>query len=163
MLDDLVHSTDMRSYYVSTQAKTQILLSLLKQAQTLGNPRDIALKIRSDGFIAGLTLRNAAYSDSLDIRRDIVGDSIEITRNDSLSPVFYELLEYNTPKDILQMQPKSSGGMYVSRRFEKVDETRGLDSAGNWIITEPLEQRVFKKGQLYKVILTVEPPKRNNP
>ncbi|MFZ2255947.1 MAG: hypothetical protein WAW59_02015 [Patescibacteria group bacterium] len=49
---------------------------------------------------------------------------LSVTRKDSLAPVFYELLQYDAPKNIYTTKPKSSLGMEVSRRFELVDESK---------------------------------------
>lgn len=35
--------------------------------------------------------------------------------------------------------PVSQGGMGISREFERVDESRGIDKDGNYIVAQPVE------------------------
>lgn len=57
------------------------------------------------------------------------------------------------PKDILQMKGVSTGGIDVKRTFELVDESRGIDSEGNFIVTKPVQDGIFQRGKLYRVTL----------
>lgn len=59
------------------------------------------------------------------------------------------------PKDILQMKPISTGGIDIKRTFELVDESRGIDDEGNFIITKPVQDGIFQRGKLYRVTLEV--------
>jgi hypothetical protein len=158
ILEDLSISIDIRSYYTSTQTKIQFLTALIRLTSLNNNKKDIAIELRSDGFIAGLSLLWKAYYDSLTVSRDITSDRLVVSRKDAQTPVFYELIQYDHPKSIFSTKPKSAFGMGVTRTFELVDESKWVDSMGNWIITKPLESMQFKKWQLYRVTLTVTPP-----
>ncbi len=103
------------------------------------------MTLRSDGLIANLDLIGKMYSRSVDVTRDTASDTLTLTRGTGAAPTFYELLQYDAPSDILQMQPTSAYGMEVSRQFERVDESRGIDSDGKWIVTTPVTGAVFQK------------------
>lgn len=103
------------------------------------------MTLRSDGLIASLDLVAKAYARSIDVTRDTASDILSLTRGTGAAPSFYELLQYDTPSDIFQTKPTSAYGMEVSRQFERVDESRGLDSAGKWIMTTPVTDAVFQK------------------
>jgi hypothetical protein len=86
--------------------------------------KDVAIELRSDGFVTGLSLLSNAYSDSVTVSKEVTADSLSVSRKDALTPVFYELTQYDRPKDIYTTKPKSALGMEVSRRFELVDESK---------------------------------------
>ena len=103
------------------------------------------MTLRSDGLIANLDLIGKAYSRSVDVARDTASDTLSLTRGTGAAPTFYELLQYDVPSDIFQMQPTSARGMTVSRVFESVDESRGIDTDGEWIMTTPMTDSIFQK------------------
>ncbi len=103
------------------------------------------MTLRSDGLIANLDLIGKAYSRSVDVARDTASDTLSLTRGTGAAPTFYELLQYDVPSDIFQMQPTSARGMTVSRVFESVDESRGIDTDGAWIMTTPITDSIFQK------------------
>lgn len=49
------------------------------------------------------------------------------------------------PKDILKMKSITAGGIDIKRIFEFVDESRGIDSNGNFIITKPVQDGIFQR------------------
>lgn len=74
-----------------------------------------------------------------------MGDSINMTRSSTKSPLYYEILEYNVPDDIYETSPRSSLGMGVTREFEKIDESRGISKNGEYIGATPMESMNFDK------------------
>ena len=48
--------------------------------------------------------------------------------------------------------------MKVTRTFEKVDESKGFDTNGQFLMASEVPDGVFEKGQLYRVTLGVTPP-----
>jgi hypothetical protein len=58
------------------------------------------------------------------VSRDITSDRLVVSRKDAQTPVFYELIQYDHPKNIFTTKPKSAFGMDVTRTFELVDESR---------------------------------------
>lgn len=51
--------------------------------------------------------------------------------------------------------------MKVTRLFEKVDESKGFDKNGQFLLASRVSDGVFEKGQLYRVTLEVTPPPSN--
>jgi alpha-2-macroglobulin len=163
LLDQLTRDIDLRSYYISTQSKIQLFIALTRHAELTQTKGDIPMLLRSDGLIAKLDLIGKAYSRTIDVARDTVSDKLVFTRERWWVPLFYEILQYDTPSDILQTKSTSAYGMEVSRQFERVDESRGIDSDGKWIVTTPVTDAVFQKWQLYRVTLTATPPVSDTP
>ncbi len=163
ILDDLSRDINPRSYYVSTQAKIQYFLSLVRLSERMNARTDVSLDIRSDGVKATLALLRSDYTKWVDIPRASLGDTLTLSRSASGKSLFYEFIEHDVPSDILTVRPRSSGGMEITRQFDLIDETKWLDEDGNWIISSRVEDGRFQKGKLYRVTLTVTPPPSDAP
>jgi len=159
ILDGITREVDMSSYYVSTQAKSQILLAIIRLTDTMRSDRTIALSLESLGMRAWLDMAWWVHSNSLRIPRWLVSESIVIKRTDSWAPLFYEVIDSLLPLDVSTMSPRSSSTMSVNRVFELVDESRGMDTSWQWIATKMVDDGIFSLGKLYRVTLTVTPPK----
>lgn len=72
--------------------------------------------------------------------------------------MFYELLVRDMPADIFKTEPVSRGNIQASRVIEKIDESRGVDSLGNFMSASPVADGVYTRGALYRVILKVTLP-----
>jgi hypothetical protein len=133
------------SYYVSTQTKIQLFIALTHHAELTRAKGDVSMTLRSDGLIASLDLVGKEYARSIDVTRDTASDTLSLVRGTGAAPTFYELLQYDVPSDIYQSKPIAAHGMTVSRVFELVDESRGIDADGKWIMTTPVTDAVFQK------------------
>ncbi len=51
--------------------------------------------------------------------------------------------------------------MNVSREFERIEESRGIDKDGHYIGAFPMIDKSFDKGQLYKATIRVTIPDKN--
>jgi uncharacterized protein YfaS (alpha-2-macroglobulin family) len=161
VLDSLVREQDLASYYVSTQERLQILLALLKHTSKL-QTSDTAVAIRWWTMIADLSLTTGNTSQTLDVVRKKIGNSLEITRDMNVSPLFYEVLEKNTPAEIFTMPEKSQWNIRVSRIFEYIDISKWVDQDGKYLSAQMMTGNIFQKGELYRVTLNVDIPDYNN-
>lgn len=163
ILDDVSRDINPRSYYVSTQAKIQYFIALMRLSEIMNTRSDASLHIRSDGLIADMLLGKMDYSKSIEFKRNSLGNSLNIARTATGKALFYEFLQYDVPKNIYDVRPVSGGGMSVNRTFESIDESKGLDASGNWLITQEVKDKKFQKWKLYRVKLTVTPPPTESP
>lgn len=51
------------------------------------------------------------------------------------------------------MPAESTLGMSINRTFELIDESKGVDQEGHYILTTRIDDGVFLKGRLYRVTL----------
>ena len=66
ILSNIMNTTDITSYFISTQEKIQILLALVKQATLMTPKNSENIALRSDALIADLSLRDGNTSSILD-------------------------------------------------------------------------------------------------
>ena len=52
VLDGLLRRVNLGSYYVSTQTKIQTFMALIEHSSISKSTKDVAISLRSDGFIA---------------------------------------------------------------------------------------------------------------
>jgi uncharacterized protein YfaS (alpha-2-macroglobulin family) len=161
VLDTLVREQDLSSYYISTQERLQILLALMKQTTQIQRV-DTSVALRGGTLIADLSLSLSQVSQNIDVTRKKLGNSIEITRDLNSMPLFYEILERNTPAQIFDMPAKAQGNIQVSRTFEHIDISKWVDQYWNYIASESVTWSIFKKGELYRVTLNVNIPDYTN-
>ncbi len=162
ILDAQLRSTDLSSYYVSTQEKIQLFYSLYKHVslkESKSNPISIAL--RWEAVIADLSLSKDRQSQKVEMPRWKVWETMTVNRSGS-SPLFYELIEYNVPDDILSVPSRSQWWMGVVREFERVDETRWISSDGEYLSVTPMTENTFEKWQLYRATIKVKLPDGNS-
>lgn len=162
ILDTRLRSVDLSSYYVSTQEKIQLFYALFKHTNlTLLKPTNINIALRGEAIIADLSLTKDRLSQKIEAPRGKMWDEITLTRSSSSMPIYYELLEYSVPDDILSTDPTSNWWMGISREFERVDESRGIDKDGNYISAQSVEDTNFEKWQLYRATIRVKIPEEN--
>jgi hypothetical protein len=59
--------------------------------------------------------------------------------------LYYDVSLRDEPIDIFAVQPVTHPELSVSRVFEKVDESRGLDEKGQFISATPITTGIFAK------------------
>ena len=119
----------MTSYYVSTQEKIQLFLTLAREARTRAKiiaPLSIAL--RADGLIGDISLAPDKIWNRISSTRAKIGASYTLKRDKSSPPLYVTTMVTDRPKDILTLPSYSTGGISITRSFEEIDESRGVDS-----------------------------------
>lgn len=156
ILDAILREKDLSSYYLSTQERIQLLLALLKHSEESKLESPLSMALRSGTMIADLSLDPQSNGKTVQLSSKKLGSSLEITRDRTDTTVYYEITQKNRPKNLTELEPKSSTGVRVERRFERVDISKWVDTHGKYIATTPLISNTLKKGELYKVTLDVE-------
>jgi uncharacterized protein YfaS (alpha-2-macroglobulin family) len=153
ILDWLMRETNLASYYVSTQEKIRLFTALVKYTDVTKWSLPIDIALRSNSVIADLSLSTRRPSAKLETTREKVGDSISITQWSS-TPIFYEILQYGTPENIYDTEAQSRG-MQVSRTYERIDESKWLDTNGVFLGATPVTDSIFSTGQLYRATIAI--------
>ncbi len=163
LLDSLVRETDMNSYYVSTQEKIQLFLTIAREARLRGKiSTPLAIALRSDGLIADVSLTSDKPYSSIVSSRSKVGESFTLKRDKDTPPIYVMTRTEDRPKDILLMKAYSTGGLNMTRTFELIDESRWVDSGGKFLVATPVKDSIFQKWKLYRVNLAVNLPNYEN-
>jgi uncharacterized protein YfaS (alpha-2-macroglobulin family) len=154
LLQDILQWVDMESYYISTQSKIQLFMGLIELS-----PRD---GIVSDADIVSGRLSIAhrgtpwSHRKIYETKRSLLGKTMDIKPTGSGS-LYYEISFRDTPLDIAKVAPVSHPDLGVTRVFERVDESKWLDTDGQFVSATPVTDGVFEKGVLYRVRLTATP------
>ena len=160
LIDPLLRDIDLTSYYVSTQEKIQVLLALITLSSdqpTVKNPINIAL--RSEKLIADMPISVWKTLSSLSTTREKVGISYTLKRDNTAFPLYVTTTIADRPKEIIRLNSYATGGISVSRKFERVDESKWIDEKGEFIVRSDVTDSVFQKSRLYKVTLEVTVPR----
>ncbi len=161
LLDAQIRKTDFSSYFVSTQEKIQLFSALLRYSLLSPDKVVSQVALRGEALIADLSLSPTQISQKVDVPRWKMGDTFTLTRSNTEAPLYYEVLEYNIPDDMLSAPPRSAWGMSVTRTFERIDESRWITKNGEYLGVSPMNDTVFTKWQLYRVTLRVKIPDTN--
>ena len=121
ILDAILREKDLSSYYLSTQERIQLLLALLKHSEESKLESPLSMALRSGTMIADLSLDPQSNGKTVQLSSKKLGSSLEITRDRTDTTVYYEITQKNRPKNLTELEPKSSTGVRVERRFERVD------------------------------------------
>lgn len=126
LLDTLVRSTDLSSYYVSTQAKIQIFRALVKQAErsSMTLSKTLSMAFRSDAVIADASLSKSKNTVTIESNREKIGQKFSLKRDDARVPLYVTVTIRDRTKSILDMPAQAKKGMGLIRTFEKVDESK---------------------------------------
>jgi uncharacterized protein YfaS (alpha-2-macroglobulin family) len=154
-LDPLLRTLDLSSYYVSTQEKIQLLLTLISDAQSivkLQSPQTIAL--RSDWLISDVSITPTYPTGRTISSREKIGSSYTLKRALAWVPLIVTTRIQDTPLDITTLPAYGTGGIRVSRTFTRIDESKWVDKDGQFVSMTPVQDMTFQKGTLYKVTLT---------
>lgn len=79
----------------------------------------------------------------IDTTREKLGLSYTLTRDETTPPIFVTMTTRDRPKNIIDMLPMSTGGIDVTRTFDRIDESRGIDADGNFIVADRVTDGVF--------------------
>jgi hypothetical protein len=110
MLDKLVRSLDLRSYFVSTQEKNQILLALIQfQKGQTQNILPLTMAFRSDGIISEMNLTKASPLRSLEVSRQKIGGQYTLKREKNRGELYVTTTTLDRPKDMKDLSPFSTG------------------------------------------------------
>lgn len=162
ILDALVRENNLTSYYVSTQEKIQILTALIELSEKTPKTPKIDIALRGGTIIADLSINPENPTNHISVSRDKIWDTIKLTRKWERW-TFVEIVQKEVPKDISLVSPYATGGIGIERIFEKIDESKGMTSDGQFLSKSPVTDGVFYKWQLYQVTLKVTPPKSSHP
>ncbi len=125
ILDSLIRETDMNSYYVSTQEKIQLFLTIAREARLKGKiSAPLAIALRSDGLIADVSLTpDIPYSNIISTRAK-AGENFTLKRDKNTLPIYVITRTEDRPKDVFTQKSYSTGGIDMTRTFELIDESR---------------------------------------
>lgn len=74
-----------------------------------------------------MSLNPKKTSQTLTISREKAGKSFSLKRDNSKVPLYITTLIQDKPKDFTSLASYATGGMVVTRTFERIDESRGVD------------------------------------
>lgn len=151
IITELLKDTDPQWYYVSTQEKLQLFLTLVAMHDTVSLSN---VHASSDQYIFPQIVDKTSRH-TYTVERSKLSDNIDITMQGS-GELFYEVLIKNLPVDIFASPAQSHPDMTVERIFETIDESKWLDENGQFIATTPMKDMVFKKWKLYKVKIRIQ-------
>ena len=159
LIDPLIRDLDLTSYYVSTQEKIQTLLALITLSKTQSNiTTPLGITLRSEKLIADLPLTEGKSTNSLISSREKIGVSYTLKRDSAKIPLYVTTNISDRPKNMTTMSPYATWGITVNRRFELVDESKGIDEKWEFIVRSLVSPLIFQKGRLYKVTLKADVP-----
>jgi alpha-2-macroglobulin len=159
MIRDLLQWVDMESYYVSTQSRIQLLMTLISLSGNQSTPS--TLQITTSKLKIPVSISKWIHRYSYDTRRSLIGTALDIARLAGTGIIYYDISLRDEPIDIFAVQPITHPELSVSRVFEQVDESRWLDTDGQFISASPITDGIFHKWQLYRVRITVTPKPSN--
>jgi alpha-2-macroglobulin len=155
-LDPLIRASNIESYYVSTQEKLQFLLALVAEMRNAPIPKSETVALRSDGLITDLSLSRDRLVAETTSTREKVGTSYTLRRSGSSNPLIVTTRIQDVARDVTKLPAYSTGGITLTRTFELVDESKGVDRDGNFVSLSPVaSDMTFRRGELYKVTLKV--------
>lgn len=159
MIRDLLQWVDMESYYVSTQSRIQLLMTLISLSGNQSTP--FTLQITTGKLKIPVSISKWTHRYSYDTRRSLIGTALDIARLAGTGIIYYDISLRDEPIDIFAVQSIIHPELSVSRVFEKVDESRWLDANWQFISATPIMDNIFHKWELYRVRITVTPKPSN--
>lgn len=160
ILDPIIRSLDLGSYYVSTYEKIHTLLALIRLSKDVPKiSKDISIALRWDILIADLPLRPGAPTNTITSTREKIGDSYTLKRDDKKIPLYVTTIIHDIPKNPVDIEAFATGSITIRRTYEQIDESKWIDESGEFIIKKPITNAIFQKGKLYKVTLRATLPK----
>jgi len=148
-LIDELYDIDWMNYYYSTQSKNNAFMSFYKYLQVYWVNNAVKLNFllaNNKNYIFLWEENPAIYKKELKAKDFLVWNIFEIkTEFDSWNIAYVEISLKNYPKDITKVKPYSNK-IKVSRDIYEVDWTKETKITNN----------IFKKWQLYRIILSLE-------
>ncbi|MBC7503547.1 hypothetical protein H7169_01120 [Candidatus Gracilibacteria bacterium] len=157
IITDILKGVNLESYFISTQSKIQLFMGLIELSD---GPNSLSSFTISTGKLKiPLNPKKGTHRFSYDTRRSMLGNTLDISGVSS--NLYYELSIYDEPTNIFAVKSKNHLDLGVTRVFEKVDESKGLDKQGQFILSTHVTTGIFAKGELYRVRITVTPKQEN--
>jgi hypothetical protein len=156
---DMLKWVDFESYYVSTQTKLQLFMAVIELSNS--NNTLSAFQMQTGILKIGVRPQNNSHRYTYDTRRSILGNTIDISEILWNRSIYYDISMRDEPLDIFQMPAKQHRELWVTRVFEKIDESKGIDSNWQFISATPNTNGIFRKWDLYRVRITVTPNTSN--
>jgi uncharacterized protein YfaS (alpha-2-macroglobulin family) len=153
LIQDILQWVDMESYFISTQSKIQLFMGLIELSPRDGGIPDVDIVsgTLSISYKADVWSHRKVY----ETKRSLLGRTMDIKPTGS-GMLYYEISFRDTPIDIAKVVPVSHPDLQVTRVFERVDESKWLDTQGQFISAQPVSDGIFEKGVLYRVRLTAK-------
>ena len=159
IISDMIRWTDLQSYYVSTQSKIQLFMALIELSN--GNNTLSQFQIKTGLLNMSIRPESNTHRYTYNTRRSIIGNTISISDLIWNNTLYYEISLWDEPMNIFLMPAKQHPELTVSRVFEKVDESKGIDSNGQFNMATAITDKTFQKWELYRVRITVTPKPEN--
>jgi uncharacterized protein YfaS (alpha-2-macroglobulin family) len=159
IISDMLKWVDLESYYVSTQTKLQLFMALTELSTGSNAPSSFHIDTGLLHIIVQPKANTHRYT--YDTRRSLLGKTLTISNLLWTNTAFYDISMRDAPLDIFKMPAIQHPDLSVSRVFEKVDESKGMDSYGQFLSATPNTNGIFKKWELYRVRITVTPKPEN--
>jgi MG2 domain/Bacterial Alpha-2-macroglobulin MG10 domain/Alpha-2-macroglobulin family/A-macroglobulin TED domain/Alpha-2-macroglobulin bait region domain len=160
IISGLLRWVDIESYYISTQSRIQLFLTLISLSS--GGDTLSPLQITTGNLKIPVNVLKWSHRYSYDTRRSLVGKTLDISGLSGTGILYYDISLHDEPIDIFAVRPVTHPELSVSRTFEKVDESRGVDGKGQFISANPVTTGIFAKWELYRVRITVTPKSSNS-
>ncbi len=160
IITDMLRWADLESYYISTQTKIQLFMALIELSNETNSLS--SFQIATGNLRIPVNPQKWIHRYSYDTRRSLVGKTLDIAGVRWSGTIYYDISLRDEPIDIFQVQPISHPELSASRVFERVDESKWLDTNGQFISATPVSNGIFAKGVLYRVRITVTPRASNS-
>ncbi|NRH21094.1 hypothetical protein HOO68_03555 [Candidatus Gracilibacteria bacterium] len=160
IISDMLKGVDLESYFVSTQTKIQLFMALTEFGNQNNNLS--GMQIESGILKIPVKVEKNTHRYSFETRRSLIGSTLDIKNIEGNSTIYYDISLRDEPLNIFQAPAVSHPEIGVTRIFEKIDESKGIDSNGQFISATPNTNGIFKKGDLYRVRIKVTPKSGNN-
>lgn len=160
IISDMLKWVDLESYFVSTQTKIQLFMALTEfwnQNNSLSG-----LQIETGVLKIPVKVEKNVHRYTYDTRRSLLGKTLDIKNIEWSGAIYYDISMRDEPLNIFQTPAVSHPEIGVSRIFEKIDESKWIDSNGQFISATPNTNGIFKKWDLYRVRITVTPKSGNS-
>ncbi|MBX9809011.1 hypothetical protein K2X92_01310, partial [Candidatus Gracilibacteria bacterium] len=159
IIRELIAGIDMTSYYVSTQTKIHTFMALIELTKGVNPIKPFT--IETGALKIPVKLGSNTHRYTYTTRRSLLGKTMEI-RSEENNNIYYTVTLSDKPLDIFKTTAVTHSDLAVNRVFEKVEESKGLDTNGQFRQATPVINSIFKAGELYRARITVTPKPTNS-
>lgn len=160
IINDMLRWVNLESYFVSTQTKIQLFMALTEfwtQSNSISG-----LQLETGALKIPVTIDKNIHRYTYTTRRSLLGKTLDIKNMQWSGALFYDVSMRDEPINIFQVPAISHPEIGVTRVFEKIDESKWLDTRGQFKSATPNTNGIFKKWELYRVRITVTPKSGNS-
>ena len=153
IINETLRWVDFASYYISTQTKIQLFMGLIELSnwgKWLG-----AFQIETGALKIPVKLQANTHRFTFDTRRNLIGKTLDFKDIQWSGVIFYDISMFDEPLDIFKMKAITHPDISVTRIFEKVDESKWLDTNGQFRSASLVTNNIFNKWELYRVRITI--------